>query len=766
MVRRWPAGLTASAHISLLLCILWLFMYPACAARRRNTDSTETLVNLNGFMLSTDAPNINDVSPMCLYELQKLRNQTAELVPVLDSFGKPASGILAGNLAWLGHFDQCMSIESFRHCLVGMGANLSTLLGVSTVLPIQWGVCAPEVCSEEDVRNSLELLLVMLDVPWLTIKNLLSSAVSCTEKPNTNFDIGFILTCVAISTLVALTIVGSVVDYCLKSSSQAGSSNPSGEANGNLSANGGQTSSRQRHGKASNFYDKLSVDYEDENEINSEDKNSSPNNPQTEKTPLLSSGIPPRSTTVLSVDVKHETQPNVLVRVLLCFAMSRNLPKLLNTKQAEGGISCLNGIRVISISWVILGHTLVFILQAQASENIASALGRWLDNFAFQAISNAFLSVDTFFFLSGMLLAYHTLKKMKETGGKIPWLWYYIHRYIRLTPTLALLIVVLTFLLPNLNQGPVWFRLDMTIGFCKSYWWSDLLYINNFVQGGLKDCVSWGWYLANDMQFFIISPLFIIPLFWFPVLGMIALAVACAASFITTSVLVYQNDFQPGFFLSLAGVIVGGSGTSLASNLDFQKMVYVKPYCRIPPYLVGIAMGHFICEIESRRRRIKLSPVFAAAGWAIAGGLGMAVIYGLYDANRGASTPTMAASIAYNSLYTFTWAIALCWVVFACHYGYGGFINDFLSWSFWVPLSRLTYSTYLFHPVVIYVYSFAQAVPFHWSMITYVYMFASFLFLAHVLALLVTLTLEFPVGNLEKMLRGASTRERSGQRSK
>lgn len=57
----------------------------------------------------------------------------------------------------------------------------------------------------------------------------------------------------------------------------------------------------------------------------------------------------------------------------------------------------------------------------------------------------------------------------------------------RLTPTLALLIVVLTFLLPNLNQGPVWFRLDMTIGFCKSYWWSDLLYINNFVQGGLKD---------------------------------------------------------------------------------------------------------------------------------------------------------------------------------------------------------------------------------------------------------------------------------------
>ena len=33
------------------------------------------------------------------------------------------------------------------------------------------------------------------------------------------------------------------------------------------------------------------------------------------------------------------------------------------------------------------------------TENIASAIGRWLDNFAFQAVANAFLSVDTFFFL-------------------------------------------------------------------------------------------------------------------------------------------------------------------------------------------------------------------------------------------------------------------------------------------------------------------------------------------------------------------------------
>ena len=35
-----------------------------------------------------------------------------------------------------------------------------------------------------------------------------------------------------------------------------------------------------------------------------------------------------------------------------------------------------------------------------------------------------------------------------------------------------------------------------------------------------------------------------------------------------------------------------------------------------------------------------------------------------------------------------------------------GFINSLLSWSAFVPLSRLTYSAYLVHPILIYWYYF------------------------------------------------------------
>ncbi len=53
----------------------------------------------------------------------------------------------------------------------------------------------------------------------------------------------------------------------------------------------------------------------------------------------------------------------LLQEVLLCFAFTRNLRKLLDTKGSQG-IGCLNGIRVISIMWVALGHIYTYNLYS------------------------------------------------------------------------------------------------------------------------------------------------------------------------------------------------------------------------------------------------------------------------------------------------------------------------------------------------------------------------------------------------------------------
>ena len=40
--------------------------------------------------------------------------------------------------------------------------------------------------------------------------------------------------------------------------------------------------------------------------------------------------------------------------------------------------------------------------------------------------------------------------------------------------------------------------------------------------------------------------------------------------------------------------------------------------------------------------------------------------------------------------------------------GYGGFINDFLSWGLWIPISKISFMTYLFHMSLNWYYFAAQ----------------------------------------------------------
>jgi peptidoglycan/LPS O-acetylase OafA/YrhL len=90
--------------------------------------------------------------------------------------------------------------------------------------------------------------------------------------------------------------------------------------------------------------------------------------------------------------------------------------------------------------------------------------------------------------------------------------------------------------------------------------------------------------------------------------------------------------------------------------------------------------------------------------WQVAFLAAFAIIYGLHDA-RVSMSGTLLAATLYNTFKRLVWALSLGWVIFACVKGYGGPVNDFLSWSVFAPLSRLTYCSFLFHMSIIYIFS-------------------------------------------------------------
>lgn len=62
-------------------------------------------------------------------------------------------------------------------------------------------------------------------------------------------------------------------------------------------------------------------------------------------------------------------------------------------------------------------------------------------------------------------------------------------------------------------------------------------------------------------------------------------------------------------------------------------------------------------------------------GWVIATGMGIAVVFGMYNYNQMTGDfieYNWAVSIFYGSLHYLLWGLALAWVAFAYHNGYGG----------------------------------------------------------------------------------------------
>lgn len=67
----------------------------------------------------------------------------------------------------------------------------------------------------------------------------------------------------------------------------------------------------------------------------------------------------------------------------------------------------------------------------------------------------------------------------------------YFHRYIRLTPSLAVAVLLSASLIRHLGDGPLW-NTYMNIADmpCINYWWSALLYVENYVNPEQMVCIK------------------------------------------------------------------------------------------------------------------------------------------------------------------------------------------------------------------------------------------------------------------------------------
>lgn len=150
-------------------------------------------------------------------------------------------------------------------------------------------------------------------------------------------------------------------------------------------------------------------------------------------------------------------------------------------------------------------------------------------------------------------------------------------------------------------------------------------------------------------------------------------------------------------------------------------------------------------------------------GWTMASITGLLVVYGLvsYNSVLHPVPYEMMTQVVYGGGHRLAWGAALAWLVFACHNGYGGIVDDFLSHPVWQPISRLTYSIYLVAFPAQFLIAYNLRVAAYYSYINKIIETVGALVLALPWAVLVSLMAESPVMGLERLLLRPSPRPTS-----
>ncbi|EGT38650.1 hypothetical protein CAEBREN_31353 [Caenorhabditis brenneri] len=444
------------------------------------------------------------------------------------------------------------------------------------------------------------------------------------------------------------------------------------------------------------------------------------------------------------------------VKFILAFSLYTNGDEILTSKKNEKEINSLHGVRFLSMCWIILGHTYYYIGTSLTTDNLVPTLINFPKQFHTQIIVQAPLAVDSFFFLSGMLAAYSMFKRFLKVDKLPPlgpynpktWFFYYVKRYTRITPTYAVVMLFDVTLFTYISNGPFWRPIERQG--CRIAWWTNFIYLNNFLLQDQECCMGWTWYLANDMQFNVVLLPILVIVFckWGEKAGLGTSIGFIALSSLIRLVITQVNGYPPAPLLTAKLQIVHQLN-------DYWNDVYVRPYIRCTPFIIGILVGYYLCAWTSKDQKdlkIKFERKTVMYCWCASTVLGLYSVFGLYwFAKTGDISKPW--EILYTLFGTPAYSLAIGWVVFACTTGNAGPVETVLSWRFYVPFSKTTFCAYLLHPIMLQIYNLSRPQPFHFTTFTQMLRYTvEAVFSSYIVAFFFTVAFEKPFNKIDEML--------------
>ncbi len=330
-------------------------------------------------------------------------------------------------------------------------------------------------------------------------------------------------------------------------------------------------------------------------------------------------------------------------------------------------------------------------------------------------------------------------------------------RLLRIWPVYSLMFIFYWKYYIYFLDGPIsGEQFNKELDSCDSQWPFMLTLVTNFTYGIFEKynsyCMGWFWYIPNDFQYCIIGIFLIYSYARSETLFYILWTIIFSAFTVVEGLMISKYD---------VGVTIVDY-----SDPDYFKYFYFRLYTRAAPFFIGLLFGVIYSQYkhddknnqDTKTRRffnaIKESTGLSAVFYIIGLGLILTLTFGVYWMYG--NTYSFGFRFMYNILVKKLWVLGL--YMFALPLMLGNFyiFGGWLGASFFVPLSKLTFSVYIVHPLVVkYLILNSRTSIFitgHWIIMNGV----SFIVASYGFAILVCGLFEMPFQNVRDIFKGKS----------
>ncbi|XP_054288995.1 O-acyltransferase like protein-like [Macrosteles quadrilineatus] len=436
---------------------------------------------------------------------------------------------------------------------------------------------------------------------------------------------------------------------------------------------------------------------------------------------------------------------------LSCFTFQTNFRELMDTTATPAEISCLNGLRVLLAILIISGHRafLIWVSPTNRLLTIVEVLGSVFPVVFFDLLKAK--GVDLFFLIGGCVLSFNFFLRNQKMK-KFDYFNFCLKRYFRLTPLLAAVMLFHATLLVHMSHGPLWLRnIAEFEDKCYVNWWAGLLHISGLVVPQYM-CVGESWHVACDFMFHCFAPISLLLLLRKPQLGFVSIAFCSLLSIALTTAAALYFGFSSGYFY---GIMFGDRLTDLHIPIFYRGAVF-----RASTFFMGLFLGYIMFCVKQRKAQYTLSKQSAWIGWILC----LTTFAALTAVTFEVLSPDHEFMPLLDPLYLAFSRIVFCacfsWFIFACYYGAGGSVNEFLSWSGFHVIAKLGYGAYHVHSSlqVIQVLSLEHAIVF--SFTEQIFLLAGDILISFLVAIILHTFIEVPFYKLANHIIDGNYRKR------